>query len=273
MKALLILLAAILFWVDAHAAAEPIGEKVSAYYYAPYQDKAAVMSTLQAAGFEIVGRYATTDKSETIVMTTEALKAAAKKPGRGFGAVLRVLVDGENQRIAVTNPVYFGKAFFQSEYDHTLGDTLTAALQKALGDLSVSEDAFEYDKLAGYHFMIGMPYYEDTYALAEGDTQALLSKLETYNDGRSVVFKLPLGEGKVLVGYALSDETKSFVKTIGAKNAEILPYTILIEEGKAQALAAKYYIAISYPLLSMGEFMQIVNTPGAIEEELSTPFK
>jgi len=272
-KILVGLIAAILFGFSAFAAEPAADEKVSAYYYAAYMDSATAEAKLKAAGFDVIATYAPTEKSETLVITNGALKAAADKPGRGFGAVLRVLIDSENNRIAVTNPVYFGKAFFQKEYDPALGDSLTEALRSALGELSVSEDTYAYGKLAGYHFMIAMPYYDDTYVLAKGDANALVSKLETYKDGTAMVFKLPLGEGRTLIGYDLSDETKAFVKKIGAKNAEILPYTILVEDGKAQALAAKYYIAISYPLLTMGTFMTIVEVPGAIEKELSLPFK
>ena len=46
-----------------------------------------------------------------------------------------------------------------------------------------------------------------------------------------------------------------------------------VEEGKAKMLAPKYYIAISYPQLTMGEFMTIASVPGAIEKDLAKPFK
>ncbi|MHC3995809.1 hypothetical protein ACXWTF_13365 [Thiomicrolovo sp. ZZH C-3] len=273
MKKIMLYIALMFLALNGAAATEPADANVNAYYYAAYLDTAEAESRLKGAGFDIIGHYAATEKSETLIITNSALQTAAGKPGRGFGAILRVLVDSEQKRIAVTNPVYFGKAFLQNDYDPVLAEKLTKALNDALGTMSASEDSFAFDKLEGYHFMIGMPYYEDTYELAEGDSAALLSKLDAYNGGKNIVFKLPVGEGKTLVGYALSDDTKTFVKTIGLQNAEILPYTILIEEGKATALAAKYYIAISYPLLTMGEFMRIVNTPGAIEQELSAPFE
>lgn len=273
MKKVMIYFALMFLALNGAAATEPAGGDVNAYYYAAYLDPSEAESKLKSAGFEVIGHYAATEKSKTLIITNSALRTAAGKPGRGFGAILRVLVDGEHRRIAVTNPVYFGKAFLQKDYDPVLAEQLTKSLANALGTMSVSEDSFAFDELEGYHFMIGMPYYEDVYELAEGDTAALVAKLDTYNGGKNIVFKLSVGEGKTLVGYALSDKTEAFVETIGKQNAEILPYTILIEEGKATALAAKYYIAISYPLLTTGEFMRIVNTPGAIEKELSAPFK
>jgi hypothetical protein len=38
-------------------------------------------------------------------------------------------------------------------------------------------------------------------------------------------------------------------------------------------LSAKYFIAISYPLLTMSEFMTIATVPGAIENDLKKIFK
>ena len=68
-------------------------------------------------------------------------------------------------------------------------------------------------------------------------------------------------------------EQKSLSKKIGRANAAVLPYCVSIENGLASSLAAKYYLAVSYPLLSMGEFMTISTVPGAIKQDLSKPFK
>jgi hypothetical protein len=125
----------------------------------------------------------------------------------------------------------------------------------------------KFDDLGDYHFMMSMPYYEDNLVLAEGKNEDLLKKAKN----KKVIFEIKL-KNSVLLGYDLSSDTKSFVETIGRTNAEVLPYTIMIENGKATALHAKFYLAISYPLLTMGEFMTIVNTPGAIEDELKEPF-
>jgi hypothetical protein len=252
---------------------EPRWQKVSAYYYAPFEESKAVQTKLEEADFDIVGIYKSTDMSETLIITNEALKRAANRPGRGFAAILRVLVDKEHNRVAVTNPVYFGKAFFQDAYDHALAIRLTAALKSALGALTPSPDTYDYDALDSFRFMVSLPQYKDVYHLAEGETASLVAALDDYLKGKFVVFKLSVGEGRTLVGIDLTDRTKQFVNVLGTQNAEILPYTILIEDGNATALEAKYYIAISYPLLTMTEFMNIASVPGAIEEELERPFR
>lgn len=255
------------------AVSEPLGQNINAYYYAAFADSATVRQNLETAGFEIVGTYPATQNSEVIIITSEALKAAADKPGRGFAAILRVLIDRENKRVAVTNPVYFGKAFLQETYNPALATQLTETLTGALGALSASPDVLNYDVLAGYQFMVGMPHYADTYVLAEGDTETLIDKVDAYKDGQAVVFKLVIGDGRVLIGFDLDKRTKRFVKKIGVQNAEVLPYTILIGDGRATALAAKYYLALSYPLLKMGEFMTIATVPGAVERELQNAFE
>ncbi len=258
---------------DASKMAEPKGQKINAYYYAPFVDSATAQKKLQDAGFEVVATYKPTKKSETIVVTCPGLKKAASKPTRGHAAVMRVLVDEENNRIAYTNPVYFEKAFLQDDYNFDIAKKVLSKLQSAFGNATPSPDVYDYDDLDGYHFMMGMPYYEDPYELGEGKNAELLAKLDNYKKGKMVVFKLELPNGSTLVGVDLDKRTKKFVKKIGTQNAEILPYTILIEDGKATALAAKYYIAISYPMLTMGEFMTIATVPGAIEKDLEKPFK
>lgn len=67
--------------------------------------------------------------------------------------------------------------------------------------------------------------------------------------------------------------TESFVDKVGADKAILLPYTILVEDGKGYALHPKYYIALSYPLLSMGQFMGISSIPDVIDRKLKKIFR
>jgi hypothetical protein len=256
----------------AAAAKEPSG-KVNAYYYAAYADASAVQQRLEKGGFEVLATYASAPKCETIIVTCPGLKSAAAKPARGFGAVMRVLVDGKNKRVAYMNPLYFSKAFLQKDYDYAKAQKVADKLKAVLGGGKPSPDEYDYADLSDYHFMFGMPYYGDMDELAEGEQSALLKKLEAYEGGDRIVFKLDLGAAGVLVGYDLTGDAKDFVEKIGVQNAEVLPYMILIEKDKAVALTPKYYLAVSYPQLSMGEFMTISDVPGEIQDELEAPFK
>lgn len=247
----------------------------STYYYGALISVDDAKKKLTDNGFEIVTTYKVDKKGNltSIVFTNAELKAAADKPGRGYASILRMLVDKEHNRISITNPKYFLNAFMQKEYNPEFAESLSAKIHKAFGALQKSPDQLETDDLAGYHFMVGMPYYEDFDIVGEGTNAELIQKAKDYKKGKELVFEMKIGEGRTLLGYKLSRRSSKFPITVGSQNAQVLPYTILIEDNKATTLAPKYYIAISYPLLSMGEFMDIASVPGAINKELSKPFK
>jgi len=253
----------------------PSDKTVSTYLLGAYVDAGTAEAKLKEAGFEVLTAYNVDKKGQftTIVFTNDALKAAANKPNRGFAAVLRLLVNGEKKEISITNPTYFEKAFLQDDFDYQAALAIENKLSGAFGELKGSDDKWEFDELSDYHFMMGMPHYEESALLAEGGSAELLQKAKAYKQGKEMLFELQLDEGRTLIGYEISARTSKFVKKIGSQNANVLPYTVLIENGKAKALAPKYYIAISYPRLTMGEFMTIATIPGAIEKELSKPFK
>jgi len=249
------------------------GKKVSTYLVGSYESEASVKEKLQSAGFDIVATYTPVKKGKTVIFTNAALKHQAMKPGRAHIAALRVFIDDKEKMISITNPIYFGKAFMQNEFEYDVFAKILASLHQVFPNLKGSKDALEFEKLSDFHFMMGMPYYQDADLLAQGDNDMLLKKLKNYKKGKNIVFTLKLSKTSTLVGYELSRRTKKFVKKVGRANAAILPWTIAIENGKATALNAKYYIAISYPLLTMNDFMGIATVPGAIEKELSKPFK
>ncbi len=251
------------------------GTKISTYFIGEYVDTVTAKSKLEAAGFEIVADYKSVKKGTTIVYTNAELKAEAAKPGRSFAAVLRLFIDEKEKMISFTNPVYFGKAFMQDDYNHAVFNAQLEKINTAFPGLKASPDELEFDALAKYHFMMGMPYYEDTDELGKpgATTAELVTKAKSYKKGKSVLFELKLSEATTLIGYDLGKRTKKFVKKIGRANAAILPWIVSIDNGKARALNAKYYIAISYPLLDMGGFMTIATVPGAITKDLEKPYK
>jgi hypothetical protein len=53
----------------------------------------------------------------------------------------------------------------------------------------------------------------------------------------------------------------------------MLPYPILIENGKAKILDPKYYIAYMYPMLQMSEFMTIATIPDAMVKDCERVFR
>jgi len=251
------------------AAGEVKDGKVSAYLEGSLQSVSAVESALSSAGFEVLAKDTNGDLT-TVVFTCPTLKKLASKPNRGFAAVLRVLVDKSDNLISITNPLYFEKAFLQDDYDENSAKKVLAKLNAAFAGLKDSSDNLKYSKIGHYHFMMGMPYYEDMDTVAKGDNAQLIAKVQA--SGKAL-FTLNLGANQTLIGFKLDDDVASFVDTIGKKNGSVLPYTVLIEGGKAKILAPKYDIALSYPSLKMGQFMQISATPGKIEDNIEKAFK
>jgi len=251
------------------------GTKVNTYLIGEYVDATTAKTKLEGAGFEVIASYPSVKKGTTLVFTNEALKTEAAKPGRAFAAVVRLFVDDKEKKISFTNPVYFGRAFMQDEYNHSVFNTALESINGAFPGLIASADILDYDALADYHFMVGMPYYTEPDMLGEASatTADSVNKAKSYKKGKSVVFELKLSDTSTLLGYDLDKRTKKFVKKIGRANAAILPWCVSIENGQAKALNAKYYIAISYPLLDMSGFMGIATVPGAITKDLGKAFK
>ncbi|MDF1884450.1 hypothetical protein JHD49_10900 [Sulfurimonas sp. SAG-AH-194-C21] len=249
------------------------GTKVNTYLVGEYMSVNDAEAKLKSAGFEIVTNYKSIKKGTTIVFTDAALKAEAAKPNRSNIAVMRLFVDEQEKMISITNPVYFGKAFMQEEYNHVVFNGELEKITKAFSGLKASKDEWDFDGLAEYHFMISMPYYKEVDVVGEGTNEALLAKAKSYKKGKGLIFELKLSDTTTLVGYALSKRTSKFVKKIGRANAGILPYCFTIDNGKVTALSAKYYIAISYPLLDMNGFMGIMTIPGAVIKDYEKVFK
>lgn len=257
------------------SAAEKAPKVVHAYLSGEILSAEEVNFKLTSAGFDVVGTYVINKKNnlQTVVFTNDALKSMANKKGRGFAAIGRILIDEKNKKISVSNPVYFGKAFMQDDADYAVLKSIKDTLTSAFANLKETADNWEYEELSDYHFMIGMPYYQDSDVVGEGDTAELLQKAESYKKGKFHLFTLKLSEGKYLVGYELGKRTAKFPEKIGLQNAGLLPYTILIENDEARILAPKFYLAVSYPQLTMTQFTTIATVPGAIAKDLSKPFK
>ncbi len=239
--------------------------KISAYYTAPYASVKTVKSKLEKAGFKVLASYAPAghNSQKVLIVTNKKLMTLASKKSRGFAAIQRVMVDTKAKTVMVTNPSYWLAAFMQKKYKASDATAVQKALRSALGKLTATKDLLDDDELSGYHFMIGMPYYNDMIELKTG------AKVKE----KKKIFELKLANGATLIGVNIGKATEKFVDKIGADKALLLPYTILIEGGKGYALHPKYYIALSYPLLSMGQFMGISSIPNEIEERLNKSLK
>lgn len=245
-----------------------VDKMVNAYRIGAYMDTEAAKAKLTANGFEVVGTFTPAENGTTILYTNAAMKAAANKAGRGFAAVGRILVDNERKQVHIANPIYFGKAYLQDDYNHNTASAVYTSLETAFGPLKNSEDQWEFAGLDSYHFMIGMPYYKDMGTVGTGTTAALVAKVKA---AKGIV--LQLDTDRYITFVELDKRTSGFVKKIGTDKAELLPWAVLIENGEAKALKAEYHIALSYPLLDLGGFANIMTAPAAVIKSLEKTFK
>jgi len=238
-----------------------------------------VKSALSGGGFDVVGDYAPYAGAHVVVATNGELKKAAGMSDQGgFGAVVRVGitdVDGKVQ-VSYTNPAYWAAAY---RMKGDLGG-VSAALSKALG----AESTFGYAKgfsakdLNGYHYMFGMPYFDEPDKLGSFGSQAdavkkVEANLKAGKGGTGMVYRVDLGKASLFgvsfaSGTAADKAVMANVDTSKLRHTAHLPYEVLVEGGKVYSLPGKFRIAVAFPELSMGTFMKISDVPGAIEDTL-----
>jgi len=243
---------------------------VSSYEYAPLKSNTEVKSALSNNGFSVIGEYDAMQNPNyhVVAFTNTAMKNAASQENRGFVGVQKVLIDKKDNTLVFTNPEYFMHAFLQDNFKDNIAQEINAKLSAAFGKMIGSKDALEDDDIAGYHFMMAMPYYEDMIEIGEGAD--LVQKIKK-NAGKNLVFELKL-KNSTLLGVAMPSkqgEAYYLPKIKGEKHAAFLPYMILVQNNKAEIMHPKYYLAIAFPKLSMGEFMAISATPGDIEDYMT----
>jgi hypothetical protein len=241
---------------------------------------------LTTAGFEVIGEYSPYDKATIVIVTNDALKknAASTKFG-GYGAVQRVAITdvAGTVQVTYTNSVYMASAYRLAGSLESVATALKAALgeQQAYG----SKKGLSKDDLSGYHYMFGMPYFDEPDVLADHGSydkamKAVTAALGAKKGGVSKVFQLDIpGKKQTIIGVAMTQDMSGDANVMKSIDSEAirstahLPYEMLIDEkGKVHALNAKFRIAISFPDLPMtGEhsFMGIMDSPDAIKKALS----
>ncbi|WP_294947789.1 hypothetical protein [Sulfurivirga sp.] len=241
----------------------------------------AAKKALTGAGFTVVGEYDPKGETHIIVVTSDALKQiAAQSDNGGFGAMERVAVVKHkgNVEVSYTNPAYWWNAYRMK------GDIapVAAAMKKALGDAGQygAEPGLSAGDLRDYHYKFMMPYFTDVDELEEYDSHqqgidTIEKSLAKRVEGVSKVYRIDIpGTEMTVWGVAFTREGASDKHVLdnldqGAhSHAAHLPYEILLNGKKAVALNGKFRIAISWPRLPMGTFMNIMSTPDDILSQL-----
>lgn len=230
---------------------------VSAYLIGASASVADVKSKLTANGFEVVSTM-----NNVVTITNSELKAT-----NTYVATLQVYVGAADVR--AQNPAYFGAAYLGKKYKKGQFKATLDSLGQALGSLKGSSEKLDASDLPDYHFMMGMPYFDDPITVAEGN-----KIYEKVASNKSVAYSLTLPNGSILVGHKLSSATSDFLKALGqTNNSQILPYEALVYSNEVKMMSPKFYLALSLPQLSMTQFMKISDIPGKIEKEIANAYR
>jgi hypothetical protein len=240
-----------------------------------------VKAGLEQKGFQIIGDYEPYKGARVLVVTSDALKAAAAKSDFGaYGAVARVSVTdtGKEIQVAATNPRYYAAAYRMQE---GLEDVATA-LEQAINKTAEfgSREGMTASKLRKYHYMIMMPYFNEpiklfSYPSQDKALEVVESALAAKKGGSSKVYRVDVpGKKESVIGVAIADGSgadAAIMKVIDLgelKHTPHLPYEIVVSNGTVYMLHGKFRIALDFPDLTMGTFMKISSAPSAIEEKL-----
>lgn len=262
----------------------------------PAEVRAGIVSSLQNAGFDVIGQYSPYKEADVVVFTHSVLRDLATRSARGgYGATLRVSLTRNNDKIeiAYTNPHYWANAYRMQADVETIASQLKSILgfEKSFGSGDLSLTANDLRK---YHYTFMMEYFDDPSVLNYFDSHQQAVATVRDNLAKQVsasvqVFELKLGSdtrGKQMtlfgVGLSGSDEEdcSSDAYIMGKidkdtpRHTAHLPYEILVYGDQAEALYGRFRIAISWPHLPMmasdtgATFFSIMCAPGSIEDAL-----
>ena len=236
-----------------------VPSKLTAHYLAGIQSVADIKTKLISNGFTILATETILRDKIVITITNNELKAT-----NSYMATLHILVNLKDNEIRVQNPSYLASAYIKGYKYGDFKATLNS-LEKVLNRMIPLLQKKDIKDLPEYHFMFGMPYLKDTLTVAKNVYSPKASKIS---------YSLKLPNGATLIGHRLTKKTSSFLNRINqSKNVQLLPYESMIKNGKATILDPKYYLALSLPNLTMGQFMKIATIPDAIEKEIEKSYK
>ena len=245
-----------------------------------------VKNALEAGGFEIIGEYNPEDSKymKVIVYTREDLKKITfgVKDRGALAAALKVglFKKGDATEISMLNPEYLFYAYLRDNTeDYSKLKEISDEAKKALRTVGNEFEPFggmlEIKKLKKYHFMVGMPYFDDPVILQEfasftSGVATIRNNLAKEGGNAIKVYELVNTQSEVAVFgvglYNREDGESHFLPIIGEDHLAAMPFEIIIMGKEASMLHGRYRIALHWPELSMGTFSKIMSTPGNIED-------
>ena len=248
-----------------------------------------IKNLLKSNNFEILGEYSPANNPNlgVIAFTRNDIKnTVVRIKDRGaLAAVFKIglVKNGNTLTMSYTNPEYILRAYTRDDYSkyESKFDRFSKDLKNALSEVGKDFTPFggsvEKDKLKKYHYKIMMPYFTDPIELREFNSfkeglATIEKNLKAKKSNTVLVYKLVYPSQEVaVIGIGLEDKEEGeshFLPKIGEEHAAAMPYEIILQGNEATMLHGKYRIALHWPDLTMGTFMQIMSTPGDIEDAL-----
>jgi hypothetical protein len=242
-----------------------VPKQMSAHYIAPSQNLQLLRSKLQSNGFTILATTTILKKHTVITITNQELQNT-----NSYMATLQVNLN--NKEIRVQNPSYLAAAYLGATYTYGQFKNTVNALERVLGTLKNGFHKADFQALANYQFMYGLPKKEDTLLIKK--SMRVIEKISSINAKQYIAYRLTLPNGATLVGHKLRVKTNKFLQILGQeRNAQILPYEAMIVGNEVSIMNPKYYLALSLPMLSLHEFMQIASVPDQIYRNIQKAYK
>jgi len=251
------------------------------------------IEVLEADGYEVIGQYQPANNPDlyVVVFTSSKLKALCmESKDRGMlAAAMKVGFQNTEGEVSISllNPEYLFYAYFRKKMEEDAFKSSALAISSEIintlkevgslmkpfgGDLSVKD-------LVKYHYMVGMPFFDDPEKLAEFDsfdqgTSTIQERLSAGGDRTVKIYEIIDSENEVAVfGVGLPDAEEGeahFLPIIGESHVAAMPYEIIIQENKATILHGRYRFALHWPELKMKTFTKIMSSPGDVKDAMLT---
>jgi hypothetical protein len=253
--------------------------------------KEQVESKLKESGFTVTGSYKVENKDKFCVITftnTDLQNICLKVEERGIlAANLRIGLIAEAGKVHITalNPKYLFVGYLRGEYyTHKsslvkVENNVEAVLKSFNRQLKYFGGKIAEGDLKKYHYMMGMPYFDDPVTLKEFNSfekavSTIENNLLAKKSNTQLVYKLVYTDLKRAVfGVALYNKEmgeEHFLPIIGETHIAAMPYEIVVMGNKATMLHGRFWFAFYWPELSMSEFTKIMSTPGDVEDMLES---
>lgn len=246
-----------------------------------------VKQAVKARGFAVVGEYRPFEGATVVAVTTEALRATAGRSrlgGFAAAATIGVTQVGDKVQVSYLAPRYRAQAYRLADDLDEVQERLEAALgqEASFG----ARQGLGVAQLRAYHYMVMMPGFTDpvelgSFASHEEALRTVEAGLAARSDEVTRVYRVDVpGKDEVVfgVGVRRGDGADAVVArscdTGALRHTASWPYELVVSGRKAYMLHGRFRIAVHFPELQMGTFMQIAGAPDGIERvmrKLATP--